>query len=74
MKLDYRNEVKALGVTAMVLVCLVLFAYSMFWVIAYGWAMLDGAVNRWVVYFLALIIVFVIHRFIRGKVYRPDED
>jgi len=74
MKLDYRNEVKALGVTAMVLVCLVLFAYAMFWIIAYGWAMLDGAVNRWVVYFLGLILVFVIHRFIRGKVYRPDED
>jgi hypothetical protein len=74
MKLDYRNEVKAIGATALVLVCLVLFAYSMFWVIAYGWAMVDGNVNKWFVYILAIAIVLVIHRFIRKKVYNPDGD
>jgi len=74
MKLDYRNEVKAIGVTAMVVVCLVLFAYAMFWIIAYGWAMFSGAVSKWFAYLLGLVLVLILHRYIRGKVYRPDED
>ena len=74
MKLDYRNEVKAIGVTAMVLVCLVIFAYAAFWVISYGWAMMTGGVNKWIVLALAVIVIFIIHRFIRKKVYNPDGD
>ena len=74
MKLDYRNEVKAIGATALVLVCLVLFAYTMFWVIAYGWAIVDGNVNKWFVYIFGIAIVLTIHRFIRKKVYNPDGD
>ncbi len=74
MKLDYRNEAKAIGATAIVLAGIVLFFYIMYWVINYGWAMFSGGVNIYFKYGFAIIATLVIHRIIRKKVYNPNGD